>query len=74
MGTFNYPDKAAKSLASKMKSFRRKTEETATSEINPHAESDRSEVVRQIDWAKFDEIISQLEFVYDHRKKYGRQY
>lgn len=55
-----------------MKKFRAKTEEIALSELNPYAEADRREVVRQIDWAAFSEVISQLEFTYDHRKKYGR--
>lgn len=65
---FNYPAKSAKGLAIKMRQFRAKTENTAYSELNPNADSDRVEVVRNIDWAAFDTIINQLEFVYNSKK------
>lgn len=69
---WNYPDGTAKSLANQLKKFRARTEETAYSEINPYADNDRKEVVRQIDWGMFNSVIQQLEFIYDARKKYGR--
>lgn len=72
MKNFNYPDKTAKKLSNLMKKFRAQTEETAYSELNPFADQDRKEVVRQIDWRSFDEVVKQLSFTYDQRKKYGR--
>jgi hypothetical protein len=72
MKQFNYPDKSAYWLAAQMKKFRARTEETAYSEMNAYADHDRREVVRQIDWDAYDKVISQLEFTYLQRKKYGR--
>lgn len=67
MKPFNYPKKSAYQLAQKMREFLTKTEETAHSEINVNADSDRSEVVRQINWSAFNEVIRGLEFPYLHR-------
>lgn len=64
MPNFNYPKKAAYKLAHDMRKFLKQTESTAYSEINPAADHHRAEVVRQIDWGKFAEIIDQLEFTY----------
>ena len=72
MKPFNYPDASAKKLANQLKKFRARTEETAYSETNPHADNDRKEVVRQINWSIYSELIQQLEFTYDARKKHGR--
>lgn len=72
MKQFNYPKKSAYALAVAMKRFRAKTEETAHSEYNYRAEQDRIEVVRQIDWSAFNEVIKQLEFEYLQLKKYKR--
>ena len=67
----NYPKKAAYKLAQQMKEFRVKTEETQYSEINQRADLDRAEVVRQMDWTKYHEVIEYLEFCYlmDKKKK-----
>lgn len=65
--TFNYPAKTAFSLAKKMRKFRAKTEATALSDLNHKAEDERCEVVRQIDWAAFNEVIKQLEFTYTNK-------
>lgn len=70
MKNFNYPTKSAYKLATQMKHFRARTEEIAYSEINNNAENDRKEVVRQIDWTAFNEVIAQLEFCYNQQKKY----
>ena len=56
----------------KLKKFRARTEQTSHSEINPHADMDRIEIVRRIDWHAYDELVKQLEFTYDQRKKHGR--
>ncbi|UOF80761.1 hypothetical protein [Microviridae sp.] len=72
MKPFNYPDKTAKSLAVQLKKFRARTEKTAYSEVNPHAESDRIEVIKKVDWDAYNALIDQLEFTYDKRKQNGR--
>lgn len=64
--TFNYPKKEAFNLAKKMRQFRAKTEETASSEVNVNADQHRAEVVRQIDWTAFNDVINQLEFCQKH--------
>lgn len=58
------PAKEAFNLAQKMRKFRNQTEETARSEENPNVDSERAEVVRQIDWEAFNKVIEQLQFVY----------
>lgn len=58
------PAKEAFNLAMKMKKFRAMTEETARNEFNPNVDSERAEVVRQIDWNAFNEVVKQLQFVY----------
>lgn len=70
MKSFDYPKKAAYKLAVDMQKFLARTEETAHSEINPRADQDRAEVVRQIDWAAFNKVIKQLSFCYLQDKKY----
>lgn len=67
MTHFNNPAKEAFNLAAKLKEFRAKTEITAYSETNQNAEQERRDVVRQIDWAAFNEIVNQLEFTYKHK-------
>ncbi len=69
MQTWNFPKKTAASLAKKMREFRARTEETATSEVNPNAEYHRVEVVRQIDWSAFDKLIDELEFCHKNDNK-----
>lgn len=72
MAHFNYPKKAAYALAVSMRRFRAKTEEMAHSEYNHRCDEDRVEVVRQIDWKAFNEVIEQLEFSYLQLKKHKR--
>lgn len=69
---FNHPKKTAYKIAQDMKRLRARTEETAYSETNPEADQDRAEVVRQIDWNLFNEMIKQLEFAYLNDKKYKK--
>lgn len=71
--TMNYPKGAAYKLAQQMRTFLARTEETAYSEINPRAEQDRVEVIRQIDWDAFSRVMDQLEFCYKMEKKYGKR-
>lgn len=67
---WHYPKETAYKIGEQLKNFRARTEETAFSEYNLNADHDRSEVVRQIDWAAFDKIIEQLQFNYLMDKKY----
>lgn len=64
MKPFNYPYKRAFLLAREMRRFLSQTETTAYSETNPEADLDRVELVRQIDWAKFADVMEQLEYCY----------
>lgn len=54
--------KQASKLAKKMREFRAITEETAYSEGNGNEDNDRKEVIKQINWTSFNEVIDQLEF------------
>jgi len=69
MKNFNYPKKSAYKLAKQMSRFQVRTESVANSEINHDAENDRAELVSQIDWVAFNEVVRQLEFLYLQRKK-----
>lgn len=66
---FNYPKKSAFALGAKMRAFLIQTENAATSEVNVNADHDRAEVVRQIDWGKFNDIINQLQYPYIQQQK-----
>lgn len=69
MGNFNYPFRSAFKLAKQMRELRAKTEETAYSETNHQADLNRAELVRQIDWRMYQEVIDQLEFCYKQQLK-----
>lgn len=72
MKHFNYPKKSAYMLGRDMRRFLHQTENTAYSELNNNADADRVEVIRQIDWAAFNQIVNQLEFSYLQQKKNKR--
>jgi hypothetical protein len=69
MKTWNYPAKSAFKLAQQMRKFRAQTEENALSETNPNADNDRREVVRQMDWYAFSQVIDYLEFTHLNTEK-----
>lgn len=64
----NYPDKTAYMIAQKLRKFRAESEQFISSEINVNADEQMRNVVRQIDWKAYNDIINQLEFTYKQRK------
>lgn len=61
----NYPKSIAHRVAQNLRRFRAASEKQITSEVNPKAQEEMREIVRQIDWGKYDEIIKQLEYCFE---------
>lgn len=61
----NYPKSIAHRVAQNLRRFRAASEKQITSEVNPKAQDEMREIVRQIDWDKYDEIIKQLEYCFE---------
>jgi hypothetical protein len=65
----HYPKAKAASLALKLREFRAASEEFLSSEQNPHVNADMREVVRQINWTEYNNVINQLEFCHKQKHK-----
>ena len=66
----NNPKKEAYMLALKMRQFQAKCEVSILSEnANTRKHSELREVLCQVDWNKFDDVINYLEFSYKQQNK-----
>jgi len=70
MTNIDNPKKMAYQLGKRLSDFRKWSEDIITSESNPNANEDMREVVRQIDWNAYNDIINQLEFCHKQDKKH----